>query len=91
MGCSAQIECERKHIICERRKSVGYDLRMGNPVYAIDEFPDDHLLALETIKHRGRLKGFLLGLKVAKLEISAKLRKRETPPVQGVGADAYQG
>src|SRR5271165_2604399 len=29
MGCSAQIECERKHIICERRKSVVYDLRMG--------------------------------------------------------------
>jgi hypothetical protein len=22
---------------------VGYDLRMGNPVYAIDEFPDDEL------------------------------------------------
>jgi hypothetical protein len=29
MDCSAQIECERKHIICERRKSVAYDLRMG--------------------------------------------------------------
>src|SRR5580704_17866530 len=43
MSCSAQIECEREHIICERRKSFGYDLRMGNPVYAIDEFPDDDL------------------------------------------------
>jgi hypothetical protein len=29
MGCSAQIERERKHIICEWRKSVAYDLRMG--------------------------------------------------------------
>jgi hypothetical protein len=25
-----QIECERRHIICERRKSVAYDLRMGD-------------------------------------------------------------
>jgi hypothetical protein len=36
MGCSAQIERERWHIICERRKSTGYALRMGNSVYAID-------------------------------------------------------
>jgi hypothetical protein len=33
----------KSQIICERRKSGGYDLRMGNPVYAIDEFPDDDL------------------------------------------------
>jgi hypothetical protein len=41
MGCSAQIECEWQHIICERRKSVSYVLRIGNPVSALDEFPDD--------------------------------------------------
>jgi hypothetical protein len=44
MGCSAQIEHERWHIICERLKTVGYALRMGNSVYAIDAFPDDVLL-----------------------------------------------
>ena len=38
MGCSAQIECERKHIICERRKSVAYDLRMGwKSVYTVKD------------------------------------------------------
>jgi len=44
MGCSAQIERERSHIICERRKSAGYAFRMGNSVSAIDAFPDDELL-----------------------------------------------
>jgi hypothetical protein len=38
MGCSAQIECERKHIICEQRKSVVYDLRMGwKSVYTVKD------------------------------------------------------
>jgi hypothetical protein len=39
-----QIEREPWHAICEWRERVGYDFRMVEALYAIDEFPDDYLL-----------------------------------------------
>jgi hypothetical protein len=43
-GGSRKFKCERQDAICEWSAAVSYDFRMAEPVYGIDDFPDDYSL-----------------------------------------------